>query len=334
MAPPACNYHLFTGCCGANEVEPEKGLRDCHKCGDAGKHHHFCAADPQYEAASAVPNTTATLCALCAGIGRSVSVAKLPPMPVTPSISAHTTIQLAAQPASAIQQPVVTPLFATGTDLFLSSTLDQELTRVIEMNESAPRVRESAPAAAHAAPIAQAGVSTGSAATAGAECSEDAATAAPAQSVHGSDAEDAGLADEATVGVSIDAAQQAASTGATSGGKGSAHVGTEASVADTGVGANELSKEEKVCEQPRLAVGTRVGLVEPLADECSTGIIFLAVGDRVAVTFDDLKWVNFPRDVALKSLRELTAEEDIRKDAVRTVLLAKLAQVIRHARVA
>eukprot|EP00965_Chrysotila_dentata_P097118 3209974-Pleurochrysis_carterae.AAC.1 len=69
MAPPYCTYHIFTGCCSSKEFEPWKGLRDCHKCGANGWHHHHCAAGKEFEIISAVPNSTSTLRAVCCGAG-------------------------------------------------------------------------------------------------------------------------------------------------------------------------------------------------------------------------------------------------------------------------
>eukprot|EP00965_Chrysotila_dentata_P024761 820964-Pleurochrysis_carterae.AAC.1 len=56
--------------------------------------------------------------------------------------------------------------------------------------------------------------------------------------------------------------------------------GREESEGDVDVGAHELRTEQHAPDQQLLAVGTRVRLDEPVAGECSTRIIFLAVGDR------------------------------------------------------
>eukprot|EP00965_Chrysotila_dentata_P009929 323783-Pleurochrysis_carterae.AAC.1 len=64
---PQCTYALITQCNkdGLNGT----GLRSCYQCGSEGMHHHMCAvSDPKLELASAVPNTSETKCAVCAGV--------------------------------------------------------------------------------------------------------------------------------------------------------------------------------------------------------------------------------------------------------------------------
>eukprot|EP00965_Chrysotila_dentata_P215723 6188950-Pleurochrysis_carterae.AAC.1 len=62
-----CTYAQLTRC---NEEDLNgKALRNCYQCGSEGVHHHICAVStPDFEKASAVPNSTDTLCAVCAGL--------------------------------------------------------------------------------------------------------------------------------------------------------------------------------------------------------------------------------------------------------------------------
>eukprot|EP00965_Chrysotila_dentata_P084195 2779953-Pleurochrysis_carterae.AAC.1 len=61
-----CNFHPLANCCAEGAFKPDKGLRDCLRCGAAGKYHHFCAALEKYEEETEVVGSTLTLCAVCA----------------------------------------------------------------------------------------------------------------------------------------------------------------------------------------------------------------------------------------------------------------------------
>eukprot|EP00965_Chrysotila_dentata_P134773 4457960-Pleurochrysis_carterae.AAC.1 len=60
-------YALITRCNA--EGLKDTPLRNCCQCGSESLHHHMCAVgQPDLEKASAVPNTSETKCAVCAGI--------------------------------------------------------------------------------------------------------------------------------------------------------------------------------------------------------------------------------------------------------------------------
>eukprot|EP00965_Chrysotila_dentata_P044941 1493221-Pleurochrysis_carterae.AAC.1 len=62
-----CSYALLTRC--HEEGLSGKGLRKCYQCGSEGMHHHMCAvSNEKLQKASAVPNGTNTLCAVCANV--------------------------------------------------------------------------------------------------------------------------------------------------------------------------------------------------------------------------------------------------------------------------
>eukprot|EP00965_Chrysotila_dentata_P168220 5555286-Pleurochrysis_carterae.AAC.1 len=61
-ASEQCQYAQLTGC---NEDGLNgKALRSCYQCGSEGLYYHMCAVSkPEFEKASAVPDSTETLCA-------------------------------------------------------------------------------------------------------------------------------------------------------------------------------------------------------------------------------------------------------------------------------
>eukprot|EP00965_Chrysotila_dentata_P224959 6194488-Pleurochrysis_carterae.AAC.1 len=62
-----CTYTLLTKC--HDEGLSGKSMRNCYQCGSEGRHHHMCAVSNEVlQAASAVANSTSTLCAVCAGV--------------------------------------------------------------------------------------------------------------------------------------------------------------------------------------------------------------------------------------------------------------------------
>eukprot|EP00965_Chrysotila_dentata_P046182 1535094-Pleurochrysis_carterae.AAC.1 len=62
-----CTYAKITLC--DKEGLDGQALRSCYQCGSEGLHHHMCAnSTPELEKASSVANSTATLCAVCAGV--------------------------------------------------------------------------------------------------------------------------------------------------------------------------------------------------------------------------------------------------------------------------
>eukprot|EP00965_Chrysotila_dentata_P231975 6198682-Pleurochrysis_carterae.AAC.1 len=62
-----CTYAQITQC--DKEGLAGQALRNCYQCGSEGLHHHMCAvSEPRLQKASAVPNSTSTLCAVCANI--------------------------------------------------------------------------------------------------------------------------------------------------------------------------------------------------------------------------------------------------------------------------